>query len=105
VPITDAIRQDPRAVGRAVLAIGGRPGGRPAGLDDRLDRDLGIGSLERVELLLRLERRFGSGLAALCFGIPIAILSPLASAWAGSRRRWTPAGRRSRCRLDRSYTP
>jgi uncharacterized membrane protein HdeD (DUF308 family) len=61
---SDAIRQDPRAVGRDVLAIvsalvdelGGRSGDRPVGLDDRLDRDLGIGSLERVELLLRLER-------------------------------------------------
>jgi 1-acyl-sn-glycerol-3-phosphate acyltransferase len=67
VPISDVIRQDPRAVGRDVLAIvstlvdelGGRPGDRPPGLDDRLDRDLGIGSLERVELLLRLEQRFG----------------------------------------------
>ena len=28
-------------------------------LDDVLDRDLGIGSLERVELLVRLERTFG----------------------------------------------
>jgi 1-acyl-sn-glycerol-3-phosphate acyltransferase len=61
------IRQDPRALGRDVLAIvsslvdelGGGSGGRPTGLDDRLDRDLGIGSLERVELLLRLEHRFG----------------------------------------------
>ena len=67
MPITDAIRQDPRAGGRDVLAIvstlvdelGGRPGDRPVGLDDRLDRDLGIGSLERVELLVRLEQRFG----------------------------------------------
>jgi 1-acyl-sn-glycerol-3-phosphate acyltransferase len=65
---SDAIRQqDPRVVGRDVLSIvstlveelGGRPGDRPVGLDDALDRDLGIGSLERVELLLRLERRFG----------------------------------------------
>jgi acyl carrier protein len=67
VSISDVIRQDPRAVGRDVLAIvstlvdelGGRPGDRPVGLDDRLDRDLGLGSLERVELLLRLEQRFG----------------------------------------------
>src|SRR5919197_5399096 len=28
-------------------------------LDDTLDRDLGISSLERVELLLRLEQAFG----------------------------------------------
>lgn len=32
---------------------------RPPTLDDSLDRDLGISSLERVELLLRLERAFG----------------------------------------------
>src|SRR5688572_9079906 len=29
-----------------------------AGLDDVLDRDLGFGSLERVELVLRLEKAF-----------------------------------------------
>ena len=67
MPTTSPVRRDPRAVGHDVLAIvstlvdelGGRPGDRPVGLDDRLDRDLGIGSLERVELLLRLEQRFG----------------------------------------------
>jgi fatty-acyl-CoA synthase len=32
---------------------------RRATLDDSLDRDLGISSLERVELLLRIERAFG----------------------------------------------
>jgi fatty-acyl-CoA synthase len=64
---TEAIRQEPRVVARDVLGIvsglvdelGGRPGGRPVGLDDALDRDLGIGSLERVELLVRLEQRYG----------------------------------------------
>jgi 1-acyl-sn-glycerol-3-phosphate acyltransferase len=67
VPVSSPIHRDPRAVGHDVLAIvstlvdelGGRPGDRSVGLDDRLDRDLGIGSLERVELLLRLEQRFG----------------------------------------------
>ncbi|HSB41887.1 MAG TPA: AMP-binding protein [Methylomirabilota bacterium] len=67
MPITSPVRRDPRAVEHDVLAIvstlvdelGGRPGGRPVGLGDRLDRDLGVGSLERVELLLRLEQRFG----------------------------------------------
>ncbi|HJV55177.1 MAG TPA: AMP-binding protein [Methylomirabilota bacterium] len=64
---TDAIRQDSRATARDVLGIvsglvgelGGRSGDRPVGLDDVLDRDLGIGSLERVELLVRLEQRYG----------------------------------------------
>ncbi|HSE05997.1 MAG TPA: AMP-binding protein [Methylomirabilota bacterium] len=67
MPASNVIRKDPRAIGDDVLAIvsalvdelGGRPGARPVGLDDRLDRDLGVGSLERVELLLRLEQRFG----------------------------------------------
>ena len=58
-PTTDS------AVDEQVLAIVGRlvnelSGGaaRPT-LDDALDRDLGISSLERVELLLRLEQAFG----------------------------------------------
>ncbi len=44
----------------AVLAaeLGTAPA-RGARLDDVLDRDLGIGSLERVELVLRLEHAFG----------------------------------------------
>ena len=39
--------------------------GAPAAvtLDQSLERDLGIGSLERVELLLRLEQAFGVRLA------------------------------------------
>ncbi|MBI3030767.1 MAG: fatty acyl-AMP ligase, partial [Candidatus Rokubacteria bacterium] len=58
---------DRRAVEREVLAIvgglvaelGGLPARRAVALDDSLDRDLGLGSLERVELLLRLEQAFG----------------------------------------------
>ena len=45
-------------VGRLVAELGGGPRPTPL-LDDALDRDLGISSLERVELLLRLERAFG----------------------------------------------
>lgn len=45
-------------VGALVAELGGRAPG-PVALDDSLDRDLGIGSLERVELLLRLEEAFG----------------------------------------------
>jgi len=41
-----------------VTELGGGNARRPT-LDDALDRDLGISSLERVELLLRLERAFG----------------------------------------------
>ena len=39
----------------------GEAAGR-ATLDSSLDRDLGLGSLERVELLMRVERRFGARL-------------------------------------------
>ena len=41
-----------------VNELSGGAARRPA-LDDSLDRDLGISSLERVELLLRIERAFG----------------------------------------------
>ena len=59
------------AVEREVLAVvsalvdelGGRPGTRAVALDESIDRDLGLGSLERVELLLRLEQRLGVRLA------------------------------------------
>jgi len=46
-------------VGGLVAELGGGPPGRAVALDDVLDRDLGLGSLERVELLLRLEQAFG----------------------------------------------
>jgi len=45
-----------------VCELAGGAGRRP-NLDDALDRDLGISSLERVELLLRLEQAFGVRLA------------------------------------------
>ena len=45
---------------RALLAeLRGGPPPAPVALDDLLDRDLGLGSLERVELVLRLQKRFG----------------------------------------------
>jgi fatty-acyl-CoA synthase len=42
-----------------------RPGSAAAGIgpDDQLERELGIGSLERVELLARIDREFGVRLA------------------------------------------
>src|SRR5262249_40321027 len=45
-------------VANLVNELGGAAVRRPT-LNDSLDRDLGISSLERVELLLRLERAFG----------------------------------------------
>jgi fatty-acyl-CoA synthase len=58
---------DRRAVEREVLAIvaalvaelGGTRGQARVGLDDSFERDFGLGSLERVELLVRLEHAFG----------------------------------------------
>ena len=46
-----------------VVELGGPSAARPPALDDALDRDLGLGSLERVELLLRLEHACGVRLA------------------------------------------
>ena len=67
MPTSGAVESRRGAVERGVLdlvaslaaELGGPAGGRPPALDDALDRDLGIGSLERVELLLRLEQAFG----------------------------------------------
>src|SRR3569833_573693 len=41
-----------------------RDGGGGVRMDSHLDRDLGLDSLARVELLLRLEREFGASLPA-----------------------------------------
>jgi 1-acyl-sn-glycerol-3-phosphate acyltransferase len=57
----------PETIERAVLDIiaalvaelGLPRAGEAVGLDDSLDHELGLGSLERVELLLRLGQRFG----------------------------------------------
>src|SRR3972149_5324351 len=51
-------------VGRLVAELGGLPFRGAVALDDSLDRDLGLGSLERVELLLRLEQALGVRLPA-----------------------------------------
>ncbi len=48
-----------RTASELVKELGTVPASGTVRLDDSLDRDLGIGSLERVELLFRLEQRFG----------------------------------------------
>jgi 1-acyl-sn-glycerol-3-phosphate acyltransferase len=50
-------------VAALVAELGGPVASRAPTLDDALDRDLGLGSLERVELLLRLEHACGVRLA------------------------------------------
>jgi fatty-acyl-CoA synthase len=47
-----------RTASELVSELGTMPPSSRVELDDSLDRDLGIGSLERVELLFRLEQRF-----------------------------------------------
>nr|NIR58713.1 AMP-binding protein [Gammaproteobacteria bacterium] len=63
--------------------------GRPAvTLDSRLDRDLGLDSLGRVELAARVERRFGVTLAERAFtdaGTPRDLLRALGQASAARR--------------------
>jgi fatty-acyl-CoA synthase len=59
-------------VGGLVAELGRPPARRAVTLDDSLDRDLGIGSLERVELLLRLEQ-------ALNVRLPDAVMEDAAT--------------------------
>ncbi len=54
----DVERQILDIVGGLVAELG-QPAAPPPALDDSLDKDLGISSLERVELLLRIERACG----------------------------------------------
>jgi acyl carrier protein len=50
-----------------VAQVRGQPaGGVRAGLDDSLERDLGLDSLSRVELLMRVQRAFGVDLSSSC---------------------------------------
>ena len=50
-----------------VSQVRGQPaGGVRAGLDDSLERDLGLDSLSRVELLMRVQRAFGVDLSSSC---------------------------------------
>ncbi|HXJ82833.1 MAG TPA: AMP-binding protein [Candidatus Methylomirabilis sp.] len=69
-------------VGGLVAELGEPRSRAPVTLDDSLDRDLGLGSLERVELMLRLEHAFGVRLpdadmadAATPRDLAVAILS------------------------------
>jgi acyl carrier protein len=45
-------------VREVLLELGAKDAAERATLDSSLDKDLGLGSLERVELLMRLEQRF-----------------------------------------------
>jgi fatty-acyl-CoA synthase len=55
----DTVRQGVLEVVREVLTeLGAKDAAERANLDSSLDKDLGLGSLERVELLMRVEQRF-----------------------------------------------
>src|SRR5271165_853998 len=59
----DALADEERVLGvvrELVAELGHQSALRSVALDSHLDRDLGLGSLERVELLLRLEKTFGT---------------------------------------------
>ncbi len=61
----NALADEERVLGvvrELVAELGHESAVRSAGLASHLDRDLGLGSLERVELLLRLEKMFGTRL-------------------------------------------
>ena len=59
-PVSDRLEdQVLRIVSDLVGELRGQALPRGIGVDDSLERDLGISSLERVELLIRLERVFG----------------------------------------------
>jgi len=97
-------------VGRLVAELGRPPTRGAVGLDDSLDRDLGIGSLERVELLLRLEHTFGvrlpdavmagaespRDLAGALLAAEPSLPEPVPEARAPlGRGRWAPASART----------
>jgi 1-acyl-sn-glycerol-3-phosphate acyltransferase len=70
-------------VGGLVAEVGGAGGRAAVGLDDSLDRTLGLGSLERVELLVRLEAAFGVRLpdaVMVAADTPRALVSALLAA-------------------------
>jgi 1-acyl-sn-glycerol-3-phosphate acyltransferase len=76
-----AVQERVLEIVRALAAeVGGGRAARAAGADASLERDLGLGSLERVELLLRLEAAFGRPLGdrALQIDTPAGLARALA---------------------------
>jgi 1-acyl-sn-glycerol-3-phosphate acyltransferase len=69
----EAVREHVLAVVRALAReTGGARAERAVAPDASLDREVGLGSLERVELLLRLERAFGRALDDRCLQLDTA---------------------------------
>lgn len=61
--VTSPIEAQTLQVFRELLTeLGSHRAAQSVTLDSALDRDLGLGSLERVELLVRLEARFDTRL-------------------------------------------
>jgi 1-acyl-sn-glycerol-3-phosphate acyltransferase len=82
--------------------LSGERGVRAVGPGASLEREVGLGSLERVELLLRLETAFGRALADRCLALDTAL--DLARAILEAREAALPAlpGRAEAVRATRS---
>ena len=93
--MSDAAQERVLEVVRELLTeLGGARALRAAAPDASLERDLGLGSLERVELLLRLESAFGRTLAESCLQIdtPSGLARVLAEAGGVERLERAPRG-------------
>jgi fatty-acyl-CoA synthase len=82
-----------RTVRQLALEVAGPRAARAAAADASLERDLGLGSLERVELTLRLEALFGRRLGDAVLGLdtPEAIARAILSAQAPEAAHPAPA--------------
>ncbi|MCK9382860.1 MAG: AMP-binding protein [Sulfuritalea sp.] len=100
VPTLDQAAQLLSIVDRLVAEV--RPGGRSkAGLDSTLERDLGLDSLARVELLARIEQAFGVRLSDEVLGSAetprdllraVAASAPAAAEGASAPTPWVAPG-------------
>jgi fatty-acyl-CoA synthase len=91
--LLDAAQERVLEIVRELLTeLGGARALRAAAPDASLERDLGLGSLERVELLLRLESAFGRTLAESCLEIdtPSGLARVLAEAGGVERLERAP---------------
>jgi 1-acyl-sn-glycerol-3-phosphate acyltransferase len=90
-PIEDLVLDTVRGLAREV---GGDRAATAAGLDASLERELGLGSLERAELVARLERRFARSLGetSLQLDSARALAEALRQADAGAETPAAPAG-------------
>jgi fatty-acyl-CoA synthase len=89
-PVLERVLDVVRALARET---GGPRAERAVAPEASLEREVGLGSLERVELLARLERAFGRVLADRCLGLDTAAALAAALAIEPSPSPLRPAGR------------